>query len=98
LAEAEHSENGGALPVDLADILPDMHRDAPRHPEVAAKQPSKDAADALGAVAPPKSGLPDFALLMVKSATADLIGSLRSHLRVTVNRKRQGPASGRPLE
>jgi hypothetical protein len=55
-----------------------------RHPEVAAKRPSKDVGTAR-AVAPTKSAFADFALLPVKSATADLIGSLRSHLRVTVH-------------
>jgi nucleoid-associated protein EbfC len=53
-----------------------------RHPEVAAKRPSKDAR-------PTEIGLSDFGdLLVLKSATANLSavalrGSLRSHLRVT---------------
>jgi hypothetical protein len=51
-----------------------------RHPEVAAKRPSKD-------VSQPKSAS-DFGPLLARSATADLAavalrGSLCSHLRVT---------------
>src|SRR6202041_1093846 len=42
-----------------------------RHPEVRAKRASKDAAEALGLSPHPKSGLPDFGTLTIKSATAD---------------------------
>jgi tetratricopeptide (TPR) repeat protein len=60
---------------DWASVIEALRQDLPRfvrHPEVAAKRPSKDAARAVQPSPQPKSGLPDFGILDVQVGNSRL--------------------------
>src|SRR5580658_295568 len=59
-----------------------------RHPEVRAKRASKDAGRGAGAVAPPKSGLPDFGFSSVQ------VGNCRLGWLGAIRRAPQGDGTG----